>query len=475
MKKQNCILLLLLLSSKVFAQVGINATGAAPASSAMLDVSSTSKGLLIPRMTTAQKNAIVSPTQGLMVYDTNIQQYSYWNSSAWVNLPSTLSGGQWTTSGSDIFNNNAGNVKISNLTGTGNRLVFAKSDGSLVTPTVNVGNTVYPQVPIVDNNCVAPSSSILISGGPSSFKSSNITVQVDITHTFNGDVVCYLQAPTGQILNLLYFQGSSGQNFYGTVFSDNASGFLSGTAPFTGNFKPTGNLNTICGATSGAITPTVTTFGALGSGGFINPNGTWTLYVKDLVSGLTGTFNDWTIHFDNPDNVISTPLIFDQTVANRKLVLYDVGSNNNEFYGFGVNAAGLLRYQVWNTAADHVFYAGQDASTSNELMRLKGTGNVGIGTSNPTATLDVNGSIKTKYSGTIITTPPGTGNQLFNLNIPVLPAGWDVTNTVVLVSIADGGYGQIGQAKILNSTTLEIRENVSVAGATRYNYVIFRL
>jgi hypothetical protein len=150
------------------------------------------------------------------------------------------------------------------------------------------------------------------------------------------------------------------------------------------------------------------------------------------------------------------------------------GSNDNEFYGFGVNA-NLLRYQVWNTAADHVFYAGQDASTSNELMRVKGTGNVGIGTSNPTATLDVNGSIKTKYSGTIITTPPGTGNQLFNLNIPVLPAGWDVTNTVVLVSIADGGYGQIGQAKILNSTTLEIRENVSVAGATRYNYVIFKL
>ena len=53
---KNFILLwLILFSFQTFAQVGINATGVAPTASAMLDVSSTNKGILIPRMTTIQK------------------------------------------------------------------------------------------------------------------------------------------------------------------------------------------------------------------------------------------------------------------------------------------------------------------------------------------------------------------------------------------------------------------------------------
>ena len=69
--------LILFLSYSALAQVGINATGTAPASSAMLDVSSTSKGVLIPRMTTLQKNAIQNPVEGMMVYDIDVKQFSY--------------------------------------------------------------------------------------------------------------------------------------------------------------------------------------------------------------------------------------------------------------------------------------------------------------------------------------------------------------------------------------------------------------
>ena len=49
--------------------VAINTTAAAPNTSAILDVSSTTKGLLLPRMSTAQINSIVSPAKGLLVYD----------------------------------------------------------------------------------------------------------------------------------------------------------------------------------------------------------------------------------------------------------------------------------------------------------------------------------------------------------------------------------------------------------------------
>lgn len=50
--------------------VGINATGAAPNSSALLDIDGTNGGLLIPRMSTADRNLIASPANSLMIYNT---------------------------------------------------------------------------------------------------------------------------------------------------------------------------------------------------------------------------------------------------------------------------------------------------------------------------------------------------------------------------------------------------------------------
>ncbi len=71
------------LNLKAQDNVAINATGASPDPSAMLDVSSTSKGLLMPRMTTAQRDAIASPADGLMIMNTtsncvNIYLYGAW-------------------------------------------------------------------------------------------------------------------------------------------------------------------------------------------------------------------------------------------------------------------------------------------------------------------------------------------------------------------------------------------------------------
>src|ERR1019366_8358427 len=57
--------------SKIYSQnVSINSTGSLPDASAMLDISSTTSGFLLPRMTTAQQNAIGSPATGLLIYNT---------------------------------------------------------------------------------------------------------------------------------------------------------------------------------------------------------------------------------------------------------------------------------------------------------------------------------------------------------------------------------------------------------------------
>ena len=53
------------------AQVAINTDGSSASASAMLHIKSTDKGLLIPSMTSAQRAAISSPSDGLIVYDTD--------------------------------------------------------------------------------------------------------------------------------------------------------------------------------------------------------------------------------------------------------------------------------------------------------------------------------------------------------------------------------------------------------------------
>ena len=61
-------------------------------SSAIFDVASTSKGFLTPRMTMAQRDAIVNPANRLMIYQTDNQVFCYFNGIIWTELLSGLSG-----------------------------------------------------------------------------------------------------------------------------------------------------------------------------------------------------------------------------------------------------------------------------------------------------------------------------------------------------------------------------------------------
>ncbi|MEO1514229.1 MAG: hypothetical protein AAFV95_04430 [Bacteroidota bacterium] len=68
------------------AQLAINSDGSLPDSSAMLDISSTDKGFLIPRLTTTQRNNISNPASGLLVYDSNQQSFWYFNGTDWKSV-----------------------------------------------------------------------------------------------------------------------------------------------------------------------------------------------------------------------------------------------------------------------------------------------------------------------------------------------------------------------------------------------------
>jgi hypothetical protein len=66
----------------LFAQVGINTS--TPEPTAMLDVTSSNKGFLPPRMTTAQRGQIVNPATGLTIYNTSKNCIETFNGSSWV-------------------------------------------------------------------------------------------------------------------------------------------------------------------------------------------------------------------------------------------------------------------------------------------------------------------------------------------------------------------------------------------------------
>jgi hypothetical protein len=87
MKKLYFIVLLFLFSWGNAQHVGINATGASPDPKAMLDIASTTSGLLIPRMTTVQRDLITSPPTGLQIYNLTTNTLDVYRGTRWASFP----------------------------------------------------------------------------------------------------------------------------------------------------------------------------------------------------------------------------------------------------------------------------------------------------------------------------------------------------------------------------------------------------
>ena len=105
--KKLLYLSLLLFPIITFSQVGIGTT--TPDASSSLDITDTTKGILIPRMTLLQRNAIALPATGLIIYQTNNSPgFYYFNGTIWVSLSSA----SWSTTG------NAGTNPTVNKVGT---------------------------------------------------------------------------------------------------------------------------------------------------------------------------------------------------------------------------------------------------------------------------------------------------------------------------------------------------------------------
>lgn len=143
-------------------------------------------------------------------------------------------------------------------------------------------------VPIPDYPAAGVTSSVNVSNiDPATLNSNSIvSVRINLTHTYDGDLLVQLISPSQNTINLSNRRGGSGDNFNNTLFTATAALSISqGSAPFAGTYRPDGAFSSLTG----------------------NVNGIWLLKVTDLAGTDIGTINSWTLTINN---VVPTTLSY---------------------------------------------------------------------------------------------------------------------------------------------------------------------
>jgi hypothetical protein len=176
MKRNLIILTTLFLASTIYvqAQVGIGTT--TPNASAALDVQSTTKGVLLPRMTAAQRIAIAAPADGLIVYQTDAISGLWMRiSGVWIRLTNTSDLTAISFGASTGFASNTSAAVIAVILG-GTAVPLPNNQSLGANITVNGANTLFTvaqagryriSYAVNTTAAVLVSSRILVNGAPS--------------------------------------------------------------------------------------------------------------------------------------------------------------------------------------------------------------------------------------------------------------------------------------------------------------------
>ncbi|BDT66316.1 hypothetical protein os1_04750 [Comamonadaceae bacterium OS-1] len=152
---------------------------------------------------------------------------------------------------------------------------------------VSAQATVYTStnVPVTICDVCDVSSSLAITSH-STITDLNVLLN-NLTHTWDGDLLISLIAPNSTTVVLSNRRGSSGDNFIGTVFDDEASTAVGNSAaPFTGALNAEELLSVFDG---------------------MDAFGTWTLRVQDLASADVGSINSWGLNITSTTQNVPEP------------------------------------------------------------------------------------------------------------------------------------------------------------------------
>ena len=419
--------LVLIASSCVYIMaqnIGINDTGATPDASAILDVTSTDKGMLIPRMTETQRLAISSPATGLLVYQTdNSDGFWYYDGPYWTNISTgnhqfrRIGGGAGGyriynptitddfVVGSYVLDNRAPHDPDKNA-----RMFFDKSEGSFRAGEVeddqwDISNRGENSVAMGFNTTASGQYSVAT--GEESFASGSSSTAM------GGRTI----ASGGNSLAIGIQTESSGYGSMSMGYRTNAIGIYSvsmgfnttasGTESMTiGSYTiASGNYSFAQGHYSESPSYAETTIGAWATEYTANSATEFNANDRLFTIGNGNSVirsNALTILKNGNMTVGGEVSVEDNMTVDGEMSVEDNGGAFNmigtdhvymQWYPDGL-AAGRKGYMGWSSAGTDNFSIVNQIPDAHIVLSTAGNGNVGIGTASPTqAKLVVNGSI----------------------------------------------------------------------------------
>lgn len=296
-----------------FSQVGVGTTNPKSA----FDVTSTNMGVLFPRIALTDKfstSPVINPVggsleAGTLIWNTStinsglnilFPGYYFWDGTSWVSFlnPTKVSN---TSATATLAEPNISISTVSSLNVAGTNTASEVFDNSTKYKTINVSGL---------TGTIA-----------------NVVCNVQLSHTWGGDVDLYLQSPTGQIIELSTDNGGTLSTQFNVTFTDSAPANITviwAGGNITINAKPEGSLTTSLG-----VTPTITTMAGFAGG---NPNGVWTLIVRDDSASDNLSYTSFSLS-------ISTSSPAEYRLIGEASVVYRVGSDvmNSSVYSCNPN------------------------------------------------------------------------------------------------------------------------------------------